>query len=109
MLALVYLPIYLAVFGPRALHAPATELVVQGVYQGLGVAIVALMLYAFAIRVLGATTGSLFMPLVPVFAVLLAIPALAEVPSALQLAGMVGVSVGMALASGYPRQDVTEA
>ena len=109
VLALVYLPIYLVVFGPRALHAPATELVVQGVYQGLGVAIVALMLYAFAIRVLGATTGSLFMPLVPVFAVLLAIPALAEVPSAPQLAGMVGVSVGMALASGYPRQDVTGA
>jgi drug/metabolite transporter (DMT)-like permease len=105
VLALAYLPIYLLVFGPRVLNAPAAELVVQGVYQGLGVAVAALMLYAFAIRVLGATTASLFMPLVPVFGVLLAIPVLAEIPSAVQLVGMVGVSIGMALASGDARQD----
>jgi drug/metabolite transporter (DMT)-like permease len=99
VLALVYVPVYLLVFGPRALEAPPHELVIQGVYQGLGVAIGALMLYAFAIRVLGASLASLFMPLVPVFGVLLAIPVLGEIPSAAQVAGLVGVSVGMALAS----------
>jgi drug/metabolite transporter (DMT)-like permease len=105
VLALAYVPVYLLVFGPRALQAPIGELVIQGIYQGLGVAIAALMLYGFAIRVLGASAASLFMPLVPVFGMLMAVPVLGEVPSAAQVAGMVGVSAGMALASrhGYAR------
>jgi drug/metabolite transporter (DMT)-like permease len=45
--------------------------------------------------------ASLFMPLVPVFGVLLAMPVLAEIPTAVQLVGMIGVSVGLVLASGY--------
>jgi drug/metabolite transporter (DMT)-like permease len=99
VLALVYVPVYLLVFGSRALEAPVRELVIQGMYQGVGVAIGALMLYAFAIRILGASLASLFMPLVPVFGMLLAIPVLGEIPSAVQIAGLVGVSVGMAIAS----------
>jgi len=100
-LALAYLPVYAAIFGLRLLEAPPGELVWQGIYQGLGVAIAALALYAFAIRVLGSGIAALFMPLVPVFGVLLAIPVLAEVPTPVQLIGMVGVIVGMVLASGY--------
>ena len=99
VLALAYVPVYLLVFGPRALDAPAREVIFQGVYQGLGVAIGALMLYAFAIRVLGAPVASLFMPLVPILGMLLAIPVLREIPSPAQIAGLAGVSVGMALAS----------
>ncbi len=101
VLALAYLPVYVAVFGLRLFDTPPAELVLQGIYQGLGVAIAALAFYAFAIRVLGSAVASLFMPLVPVFGVLLAIPVLAEIPSAVQLVGMAGVSVGMVLASGY--------
>ncbi len=41
------------------------------------------------------------MPLVPVFGVLLAMPVLDEIPTAVQLVGMIGVSVGLLLASGY--------
>jgi drug/metabolite transporter (DMT)-like permease len=99
VLALAYLPGYLLVFGLRVLDARATEIVGQGLYQGVGVAIAALMLYGYAIRVLGSSTGSLFMPLVPVLSVLLAIPVLAETPTTTQVVGMIGVSVGMALAS----------
>jgi drug/metabolite transporter (DMT)-like permease len=98
-LALAYLPIYVLVFGVRFLHAPPGEIVLQGLYQGVGVAIVALVLYAWAIRVLGPSHGSLFMPLVPVLGVLLAVPTLGEIPTAVQLAGMVAVSAGMALAA----------
>jgi drug/metabolite transporter (DMT)-like permease len=43
------------------------------------------------------------MPLVPVFGVLLGVPVLGEVPAAIQLAGMAGVSVGIALAAARPR------
>jgi drug/metabolite transporter (DMT)-like permease len=69
------------------------------IYQGVGVAIVALVLYAWAIRVLGASFASLFMPLIPVLGMLLAVPVLGEVPARVQLVGVVAVSVGMALAA----------
>jgi drug/metabolite transporter (DMT)-like permease len=65
----------------------------------VGVAIVALALYSWSIRVLGASVASLFMPLVPVFGTLLAIPVLGERPAGVQLVGIVAVSAGMALAA----------
>jgi drug/metabolite transporter (DMT)-like permease len=104
VLALAYLPIYFFAFGGRLLDAPRGEVLFQGVYQGVGVAIAALALYAWAIRVLGASRGSLVMPLVPIFSVLMAMPVLGEIPTGLQLIGMLGVSVGMVLAAAGPRQ-----
>ena len=105
-LALAYLPIYFIVCGPRLLAAPLGEVLFQAAYQGLGVAIAALALYAWAIRVLGSAKASLFMPLVPIFGVLLAIPTLGEIPTTIQRVGIVGVTVGMVLAAGVsPRAD----
>lgn len=98
-LALSYLPIYALVAGPRLLAAPLGEVLFQALYQGVGVAIAALVFYSWAIRVLGASFASLFMPLVPVFGTLLAVPVLGEVPAGVQLIGMAGVAVGMALAA----------
>jgi len=99
VLALVYLPIYFFAFGGRLLAAPRTEVLFQGLYQGVGVAIAALALYAWAIRVLGASAASLVMPLVPIFSVLLAVPVLGEIPTAVQGVGILAVSVGMVLAA----------
>ena len=99
-LALVYLPIYFAFRGAWLLAAPRGEVLFQAVYQGLGVAIAALALYAFAIRVLGSSVASLFMPLVPLCGVLLAIPVLGEIPAPIQRLGVVGVTVGMVLSAG---------
>ena len=99
VLALPYVPVYAAVAGRRVLDAPRGEVVFQALFQGLGVAIVALALYAWAIRVLGDGLASLFMPLVPVFAVLLGIVVLGEVPAAVQLVGIAGVTLGMAWAA----------
>jgi drug/metabolite transporter (DMT)-like permease len=99
VLALAYLPVYGAVAGARPAEAPRGEVLFQALYQGVGVALGALVLYAWSIRVLGASFASLFMPLVPVFGVLLAIPVLGEVPTAVQPAGMLAVSAGMALAA----------
>jgi drug/metabolite transporter (DMT)-like permease len=48
--------------------------------------------------VLGDGLASLFMPLVPVFAVLLGVVVLGEVPAVVQLVGIAGVAVGMARA-----------
>jgi drug/metabolite transporter (DMT)-like permease len=101
VLSLAYVPIYLLVFGTRVLAAPRVEICLQAAYQGLGVAVAALALYAWAVRVLGVSIGSLFMPLVPVFGVGLAVPVLGEIPTALQLVGIGGVCLGMALTAVY--------
>ncbi|HEU4368522.1 MAG TPA: DMT family transporter [Methylomirabilota bacterium] len=103
-LALAYLPIYFAFAGSRLLAAPRGEVLFQALYQGVGVAIVALALYSWAIRVLGASVASLFMPLVPVFGTLLAIPVLGELPAGVQLVGIVVVSAGMAAAAAGSRR-----
>jgi len=103
VLALPYVPIYGALAGSRVLDAPRGEVVFQALFQGLGVAIVALALYAWAIRVLGDSRAALFMPLVPVFGVLLGVAVLAEVPGTMQVIGMAGVTLGMALAARRPR------
>jgi drug/metabolite transporter (DMT)-like permease len=99
VLALPYVPVYLVVAGRRVLDAPRGEVVFQALFQGLGVAIVALALYAWAIRVLGDGLASLFMPLVPVFAVLLGVVVLGEVPAAVQIVGIAGVALGMVWAA----------
>lgn len=104
VLALAYLPFYLAFAGGRLLMAPPGEIVFQAVYQGIGVAVLALLLYTRAIRVLGASAASLLMPLIPVLGVTLAIPVLGEVPVLVQWAGIVAVSGGMVLAGRRPRR-----
>ena len=101
-LALAYLPVYAVAAGPRLLQAPPGEVLFQACYQGVGVAIVALALYSWSIRVLGASFASLFMPLVPVLGMLLAVPVLGEMPARIQLVGVVAVSAGMALAAARP-------
>src|SRR2546430_12388178 len=70
VLALPYVPIYAAVAGPRGLEAPRGEGVFPALFQGLGVAIAPLALYAWAVRVPGDARAALFMPLAPVFGVL---------------------------------------
>jgi len=99
VLALPYVPIYAALAGRRVLEAPRGEVIFQALFQGLGVAIVALALYAWAIRVLGDGPASLFMPLVPVFAVLLGVVVLGEVPARVQIVGIAGVIAGMVWAA----------
>jgi drug/metabolite transporter (DMT)-like permease len=99
VLALAYLPFYVALAPMRLLTAPPGEVVFQATYQGIGVAVLALFLYTYATRALGPTSASLFMPLIPIVAVLLGIPVLGEVPSAVQLVGIVVVSGGMVLAT----------
>jgi drug/metabolite transporter (DMT)-like permease len=60
----------------------------------------ALLLYTRAVALLGAARGAVFAALVPSFSLLLAIPLLQEIPTRLQLAGVVLVTVGMVFALG---------
>jgi drug/metabolite transporter (DMT)-like permease len=99
VLALAYLPFYLALAPARLLTAPPGEVVFQAVYQGIGVAVLALFFYTYASRALGPTRASLFMPLIPVMSVLLGVPVLGEIPSLVQVVGILMVSGGMAVAA----------
>ena len=103
VLALAYLPFYAVLVPSRLPTAPAAEIVFQALYQGVGVAILALLFYTRAIRELGPAAASLFMPLIPVLAVALGIPVLGEFPSAVQGVGIAGVCVGLVLAARYAR------
>ena len=98
VLALPYVAVYVGIAGDRLLEAPRGEVIFQALFQGLGVAIIALALYAWAIRVLGDGRAALFNPLVPVFAVMLGVVVLREVPAPVQVVGIGGVVLGMALA-----------
>ena len=96
--ALAYLPFYAALVPSRLPTAPPGEIVFQALYQGVGVAILALLFYTRAIRELGPSAASLFMPLIPVLAVALGVPVLGEFPTAVQCVGIVGVCVGLVIA-----------
>lgn len=75
----------------------------QAVAQGLGAGLVAMLAYSRAAALLGAGRAAFFGALVPGAASLLAVPVLHEVPSTLQVAGIVAVVCGLLVAFGALR------
>lgn len=97
--ALLYLPVYL-VWLPKALdRVPLSMLLAQGLYQGAGVTIVAMMLFLKAVHVLGAERTGALVALVPVLAGVAAAPLLGEALSGWLLAGLCCVSAGAFIAA----------
>jgi drug/metabolite transporter (DMT)-like permease len=97
---LLYLPGYAWLSGGAIAAAPWREIAIQAVFQGVLSAVVALLLYTRAVAILGAARGAVFAALVPSFSLLLAIPLLHEVPTTLQVVGVVLVTAGMVFALG---------
>ncbi len=92
--AVAYLPIWW-LFLPSTLgQAPATEIAMQAVYQGVLVVFVAMLLYTFAVRQIGAQPVALMMAVVPGLSALAAVPVLGEPLSLLSLAGLAAVTAG---------------
>jgi drug/metabolite transporter (DMT)-like permease len=98
----IYLPIYLAVYGARLAQLTVAQFTVQAFFQGVLVTIVALVLYGRAVAILGASDGAAFGALVPALSALIAIPVLAEWPTASSWIAIALISVGVYLASGGP-------
>ena len=97
--AILYLPVWW-LFLPSTLdQAPVKEIAIQAMYQGFLVVFVAMLLYTFAVRSLGAQTVTLLMAVVPGLAALAAVPVLGEPLSLYTLAGLGAVTLGAMLGS----------
>lgn len=94
-LSLAYLPVYLAALVPGLARVPLGEILLQALYQGLIISLVAQALYVSAVRILGAGAVSLMQPLTPVLGTLLAAACLGERLVPAQWAGVVLVAGGM--------------
>ncbi|RYE34974.1 MAG: DMT family transporter [Hyphomicrobiales bacterium] len=89
------LPIHMA-------RAPFAELLLQALYQGVLVGVVALYLYARSVATLGAARATLFLPLVPIATAAASALLLSETPSPTELVGMAIVVTGMLVAFRSP-------
>ena len=98
--ALIYLPIYALWLPHRIAEAPMNAIVIQTIYQGIFVSVISLFAYARAVSILGASLGASFASLVPVLAMLAAIPLLGEIPKPSDYLGIAAVTMGVFLSSG---------
>lgn len=97
--AILYLPVY-ALWLPKALAAaPLSMIVTQGLYQGVGATILAMIFFLRAVASLGPERTAAILALVPVTSGLLAVPLLDEPLTGWLLAGLVFVSLGAYIAS----------
>jgi drug/metabolite transporter (DMT)-like permease len=102
--AALFIPIYLLLPGQRLWQASATEFWVQLIYQGPVTGIVALLVYTRAVALLGATRASSFTALLPLSAMLLAIPVVGEWPTTRIAVGAVLAAAGVLLATAFARR-----
>lgn len=92
--AVVYLPVYLLLLPKGIAHAPLSAIVLQSLYQGVLVAIVAMVLYMQALSRLGPLKLGTAMATVPAIAGTGATLLLGEPFSGWLLAGLVLTSIG---------------
>jgi drug/metabolite transporter (DMT)-like permease len=98
----LYLPAYAYIAGTSVFKAPPSDIALQAVVQGLLTAIVALLLYGRMVSILGASNGAAFVALTPAMTALMAIPILAEWPSAIDCMAIALISIGVYVISGGP-------
>lgn len=92
--AIVYVPIYI-VFLPKHLdQASSTHLVMQTLFHGIFVVIIATLAYVEAIKRLGAFKTGSIVTLAPFIAAIIAVPLLNEPLSIAMMCGLVGMGIG---------------
>lgn len=94
--AAVYVPLYLASHGIGALAMQPVETIVALVLvHGVLSGVIAVFAFGRAAELLGAPRAAAFPALVPVVATLAGIPVAGEIPAAVQIAGLVVVTLGL--------------
>lgn len=94
-----FLPWYVLSSGNPFAHAPASELILQTLYQGVLIGFVSFIALNRAIAALGCTKTSAFISAVPVLTAIIAIPVLGEQPPLVDCAALVLITLGVGLAS----------
>jgi drug/metabolite transporter (DMT)-like permease len=92
--AVLFLPIWL-VSSSQIVHTPLQDVVVQVLYQGVLVSVVALVLITFAVSKLGSGTMSVFLSYVPAVTAVLAFIFLGETLSLQEQLGILLCSIGL--------------
>lgn len=101
---LVVLPGYLAWYGLAHLAArPPGAMATQALVQGFAQGTLAMMAYSQAVRVLGVSRAVLFPAMVPAISVVIGIPIVGEIPSGIEAAGVLLVTIGLLGAIGVFR------
>ncbi|HUW77002.1 MAG TPA: DMT family transporter [Gallionella sp.] len=95
--AILYLPVWWFFLPSTIAQAPVAEIAIQAGYQGILVVFVAMLLYTYAVRSLGAQTVTLLMAIVPGLAAVAAVPLLGEPLSPYTVAGLSAVTMGAML------------
>lgn len=91
----LFLPFYLVLPSKQLLHAPATDILLQIVFQGVLIGAGSILVYTRALVSLGPGGIALFAAAVPGLTGLAAVPLLGEIPGQLAIAGMTLTTVGM--------------
>lgn len=97
--AAAYLPVYALAGLQRLSRAPAAEVWLQALYQGVLVGGLSVVAYNQAISRLGPGAAAVVVSLVPVMATLLAIPVLGEWPTVFEAAAVAAIAGGVFLSS----------
>lgn len=97
----MFAPVYAMLADPGGLLAASPGFVaLQAVAHGIGAGLVAVLAYSRAAVLLGPGRAAFFGAMVPGAAALLAIPVLDEIPTGLQVAGLLAVIAGLLIAFG---------
>lgn len=101
--SLAMTPAYLVMVGPtHLLSLPIGQLALQGVMQGAVLTVFTMTAYSLTVQMLGVSRAVLFPAILPATTILIGIPILGEIPSALQFAGMALATIGLLVALFVP-------
>jgi drug/metabolite transporter (DMT)-like permease len=93
--ALVFGPAYLLLTHGHIWRLPWTVLAGQAVVQGVFSGVLAIFAFSRAVEAIGASRSALFPAISPAVAILLGVPVTGEIPSSLQVAGLLVMSAGL--------------
>lgn len=91
---IIYIPIYLIFIPKHLANAQIEHLVIQTIFHGVFVVIIATLTYIEAIKRLGAFKAGSIVTLAPFIAAIIAVPLLGEPLSFAIICGLVGMGVG---------------
>jgi drug/metabolite transporter (DMT)-like permease len=103
ILSLLSVPLWAFFMPLHMFDAPLLASLLQALFQGVLVGVVALYLYTRTVALIGPLQAALFVPLTPIVTAIADLLYLGEQPSIAEMVGMVAVIAGMGLCIAAPR------